>query len=121
MVIMDREHSSTGTRAEQARERIAANLTRWADNFWVHVKAGDALVALCDPDGAVAHFETALRMAKEADDFQARADAIPPHPDQPPQGANRPRSTDRAPPARRKRSKSQRKRARAIRGACRNR
>jgi hypothetical protein len=76
MVIMDSEHSSTGTTAEQAGERIAANLTRWADDFWVRVQAADALVALCDPDGAVAHFETALRMAEEADDFQARADAV---------------------------------------------
>jgi hypothetical protein len=35
MLITDSEHSSTGTRAEQARERIAAHLTRWADNFRV--------------------------------------------------------------------------------------
>jgi len=62
--------------AEQARERVAANLTRWPDDFWVRVHAGDALAALGDLDGAGAHFEAALNMADESDDFEARADAV---------------------------------------------
>jgi hypothetical protein len=62
--------------AEPAQDRIAANLAQWPDNFWVRVHAGDALAALGDIDGAEAHYEVALRMADEADDFEARADAV---------------------------------------------
>jgi tetratricopeptide (TPR) repeat protein len=61
--------------AEQARDRIAANLTRWPDDFWVRVHAGDALAALGDLDGAEAHFQTAMEMADAADDFEQHADA----------------------------------------------
>ena len=38
--------------------------------------AGDALVALGDPEGATEHFEAALRMAEESDDFEATAEVI---------------------------------------------
>ena len=38
--------------------------------------AGDALVALGDPEGAAEHFEAALRMAEESDDFEATAEVI---------------------------------------------
>jgi len=98
--------------AEQARERIAMNLTRWPDDFWVRVHAGDALAALGDLDGAEAHFEAALSMAEEADDFEARADAV----DRLRQvsrrraGNEHDRPTDERRQPRRKRSKSQRKR-----------
>jgi len=62
--------------AEEARVRIEANLTRWPGDFWIRVHAGDALAALGDLDGAAAHFDTALSMAEQADDFEARYDAI---------------------------------------------
>jgi len=98
--------------AEQARDRIAVNLSRWPDDFWVRVHAGDALGALGDLDGAEAHFEAALSMAEEADDFEARADAV----DRLRQvsrrraGNEHDRPTDERRQPRRKRSKSQRKR-----------
>jgi hypothetical protein len=62
--------------AEHAIARIEANLTRWPDDFWIRVHAGDALLALGDLDGAKAHFETALGIAEDADDFKARYDAV---------------------------------------------
>ncbi|HSZ31514.1 MAG TPA: hypothetical protein VK784_17365 [Pseudonocardiaceae bacterium] len=62
--------------AEEARARIEASLTRWPDDFWIRVHAGDALAALGDLDEAEAHFYTALSMAEQADDFEARYDAI---------------------------------------------
>ncbi len=62
--------------AEEVRARIEASLTRWPDDFWIRVHAGDALAALGDFDGAEAHFDTALSMAEQADDFEARYDAI---------------------------------------------
>jgi hypothetical protein len=40
------------------------------------VHAGDALVALGDPEGAAAHFEAALRMADESDDLEAASEVI---------------------------------------------
>jgi hypothetical protein len=62
--------------AEQAQDRIAMNLARWPDDFWVRVHAGDALAALGDLEGAAAHFEAAVTMAEAADDFAGRADAV---------------------------------------------
>jgi tetratricopeptide (TPR) repeat protein len=62
--------------ADEARDRIAANLTRWPHDLWVRVHAGDALVALGDPEGAAAHFEAALRMADESDDLEAASEVI---------------------------------------------
>jgi hypothetical protein len=62
--------------AERAKARIEANLTRWPDDFWIRVHTGDALVALGDLDGAKAHFETAVGIAEDADDFEVRYDAV---------------------------------------------
>ncbi|MGH3808481.1 MAG: hypothetical protein ACRDRU_18035 [Pseudonocardiaceae bacterium] len=62
--------------AEEVRARIETSLTRWPDDFWIRVHAGDALAALGDLDGAAAHFATALSMAEQADDVEARYDAI---------------------------------------------
>jgi len=62
--------------SEQARARIELNLTRWPHDFWIRLHAGDALVALGDLDGAAAHFGTALSMAEETDDFEARSYAL---------------------------------------------
>jgi hypothetical protein len=62
--------------ADEARNRIATNLTRWPHDLWVRVHAGDALVALGDLEGASAHFEAALRMADEDDDFEAVSEVI---------------------------------------------
>ena len=56
--------------------RIAANLARWPHDLWVRVHAGDALVALGEPEGAARHFKAALRMAEESDDFEATAEVI---------------------------------------------
>jgi hypothetical protein len=61
---------------EEARARIETSLTRWPDDFWIRVHVGDALAVLGDLDGAAAHFSTALSMAEQADDFEARYDAI---------------------------------------------
>jgi tetratricopeptide (TPR) repeat protein len=62
--------------ADEARDRIAANLARWPHDLWVRTHAGDALVALGEPEGASEHFEAALRMAEESDDFEATAEVI---------------------------------------------
>jgi hypothetical protein len=62
--------------ADQARERVAANITRWPDDFWVRVHAGDALAALGDVEGAEAHFRTAADIADADDDLIGRADAL---------------------------------------------
>ena len=62
--------------ADEARDRIAANLIRWPHDVWIRVHAGDALVALGDPEGAAAHFEAALRMADESDDLGATSEVI---------------------------------------------
>ena len=61
---------------EQARARIESNLTRWPDDFWIRIHAGDALAALGDADAAEGHFAAALEMAEAADDFEARHDAV---------------------------------------------
>jgi len=62
--------------ADKARDRIAANLARWPHDLWVRIHAGDALAALGDPEGAREHFDAALRMADESDDFEATAEVI---------------------------------------------
>ncbi|HEY6795151.1 MAG TPA: hypothetical protein VI248_10770 [Kineosporiaceae bacterium] len=62
--------------SEQARARIEANLDRWPDDVWIRIHAGDALAALGDLDSAAAHFDTAVTMAEDADDFDARSAAI---------------------------------------------
>jgi predicted Zn-dependent protease len=62
--------------AEQATARIEANLTRWPDDFWTRVLAGDALLALGDLDGAKAHFEAAVEIADDTDDFESRHEAV---------------------------------------------
>jgi len=62
--------------AEQARARIESNLTRWPDDFSIRLHAGDALAALGDLDGAAAHFDAALRIAEQADDFEDRYLAV---------------------------------------------
>jgi hypothetical protein len=62
--------------AEQARARVAAKLTRWPDDFWIRIHAGDALAALGDLDGAAEHFQTARDMAEQADNLQDRYDAL---------------------------------------------
>ena len=49
---------------------------RWPDDFWIRLHAGDALVVLDDLDGATAHFNVALNMAEETDDFEARSYAV---------------------------------------------
>jgi hypothetical protein len=50
--------------AEQAKARIDANLTRWPDDLWIRIHAGDALLALGDLEGAKAHSETAVGIAE---------------------------------------------------------
>jgi hypothetical protein len=62
--------------ADQARERVAANIARWPDDFWVRVHAGDALAALGDAVGAEAHFRAAVEIADAGEDLIGRADAI---------------------------------------------
>jgi hypothetical protein len=62
--------------ADEARARIEANLRRSPGELWVRAHAGDALVALGDLEGATAHFEAALDIADEIDDFEARSDVV---------------------------------------------
>jgi hypothetical protein len=62
--------------AEQARARIKANLTRWPNDFEIRVLAGDALLTLGDLDGAKTHFEAAVEIADDTDDFESRYDAV---------------------------------------------
>jgi len=57
---------------EHARQRIAAMLSRWPDELWVRVHAGDALQALDDDDGAEVHFLAALEMTERAHDRDSR-------------------------------------------------
>src|ERR1700761_3084035 len=54
--------------ADRARERVAANLARWPDDFWVLANGGAALAALGDVAGAEAHYRAAADMA-DADDY----------------------------------------------------
>jgi len=100
--------------AEQARARIESNLTRWPDDFWIRLHAGDAQAALGDLDSAAAHFEAAVSMAEEADDVEARSDALerlrqigqhsPKQPRRPPTSQRR-QQTGRRSPSRRKRKR----------------
>jgi hypothetical protein len=60
--------------ADEARDQITTNLVRWPHDLWVRMHAGDALVALGDAEGAVEHFDAALRMADESEDFEAAAE-----------------------------------------------
>jgi hypothetical protein len=62
--------------AERARARVEFNLARWPDDFWVRLHAGDALAVLGDIDAATVHFEVALDMADDTDDFEARSYAV---------------------------------------------
>jgi hypothetical protein len=62
--------------AEQALTKIEDNLTRWPDDFWIRVHAGDALLVLGDRERAAAHFRAAVDLAEETDGFAARSDAI---------------------------------------------
>jgi hypothetical protein len=43
---------------------------------WIQVQAGDALAALGDLDGAESHLRVAVGMAEDADDLEARYDAL---------------------------------------------
>jgi tetratricopeptide (TPR) repeat protein len=62
---------------DQARARVASMLERWPDEFWCRgLYAGDALAALGDLDAAEAHFRIAREIAEDADDFEARSDAV---------------------------------------------
>jgi hypothetical protein len=61
---------------QQARTRVPANLTRWPDDFWIRIHAGDAPAALDDLDGAAKHFQTAREMAEQADNVQDGYDAL---------------------------------------------
>ena len=59
----------------QATARITENLTRWPDDFWIRLHAGDALAILGDVDGAETHFRAALALAEQANDLELRYDA----------------------------------------------
>ncbi len=62
--------------ADQARERVAANIARWPDHLWVSVHAGDALAALGDTAGAETHFLAAMHIADAEDDLIGRGDVM---------------------------------------------
>jgi hypothetical protein len=62
--------------AEQALTKIEDKLTRWPDDFWIRVRAGDAMLVLGDRERAAAHFRAAVDLAEETDGFAARSDAI---------------------------------------------
>jgi hypothetical protein len=58
--------------AAEARAKVEANLTRWPDDFWIRMHAGDALELLGDREGALAHFETARQLAVASKSFEDR-------------------------------------------------
>ena len=62
--------------ADQAQAKIEENVTRWLDDCWIRIHAGDALLALGDPAGAATHYQAAVDLAEQDDDFEARSDAI---------------------------------------------
>jgi predicted negative regulator of RcsB-dependent stress response len=62
--------------ADQAQAKIEENVTRWLDDCWIRIHAGDALLALGDPAGAATHYQAAVDLADQDDDFEARSDAI---------------------------------------------
>jgi hypothetical protein len=61
---------------DQTLAKIEDNVTRWPDDFWIRIHAGDALLALGDPGGAATHFHAAVDLAERDDDFEARSEAI---------------------------------------------
>lgn len=50
-------------RAEQALQRVEANVRRFPDDVWTRIHAGDVHVALSDPERAEAAFREALAIA----------------------------------------------------------
>ena len=61
--------------ADQALAKIEENLTKWPDDCWIRIHAGDAL-AIGDPRGAATHYRTAADLAEQHDDVETRSDAI---------------------------------------------
>ena len=61
---------------DQARACIEANLARWPADVWIRIHAGDAFAALDDLNSAAAHFNAAVTMAENDNDFDARSAAI---------------------------------------------
>ena len=62
--------------ADQALAKIEENVTRWPDDCWIRIHAGDALLALGDPARAATHYQTAADLAEQGDDVETRSDAI---------------------------------------------
>jgi tetratricopeptide (TPR) repeat protein len=61
---------------DQALAKIEENVTRLPDDCWIRIHAGDALLALGDPVGAATHYQTAVDLAEQDDEVEARYDAI---------------------------------------------
>ena len=62
-------------RRQQALARVEQNLSRFPDDVWTHVHAGDVHLALSDPVRAEQAFRDALAMARAREDPQGIADA----------------------------------------------
>jgi hypothetical protein len=50
---------------DQALAKIEENVTRWPEDFWIRIHAGDALLALGDPGGAATHFHATVDLPSE--------------------------------------------------------
>jgi tetratricopeptide (TPR) repeat protein len=60
--------------ADDARAKIAQNLERWPEDVRTRVLAGDALAILGDAEAALAQFQAALPLARQAKDLTAARD-----------------------------------------------
>lgn len=59
---------------QQARARIEASVSRWPDDFRIRVLAADALRVLGDLDATKTQLDTALSIARQADDRDGQRD-----------------------------------------------
>jgi tetratricopeptide (TPR) repeat protein len=62
-------------RADEARERVAANVSRFGDIPYTWMAAGEALAALGDLDGAADAYDRAVDLAEDRDEPTEVADA----------------------------------------------
>jgi thioredoxin-like negative regulator of GroEL len=60
--------------ADEARAKVAENVRHWPDDVRVRMLAGDALAALGDTEGALAHLRVAAPLAEQAKDYEAIGD-----------------------------------------------
>jgi len=57
--------------ADDVRVKIAEHVERWPDDVQTRMLAGDALAFVGDAEAALAQYQAALPLAREAEDYQA--------------------------------------------------